>query len=1457
MADDSPAIVPAPVRTIFAKKVTNGAKPAKSWLIPAITALVLASAFGVYYFVYVASQREYLANRNFRSLAVLGDQIQTMVSVHGSILELAADLAETDRRHTHRKREDLEKFLVLRSEDVKLKGGDKERETRKDYLKYLAPSFELTESPIEVRAKPPKPYSRFDVRRRNGRWELVLAAQRHEGAKKDYIGSLELDGMLNPLAASLPFDDILLVSESGIICYQSNRAGPQFTTLTGLLQAQSDGAETKPTGSAGEAHAENRPDGATGGVPTGVNQNADQTWRTKSKHLTDVTLAGTRYKLFLQPVLVDVFSDEPDQKEPAREWVLCGLRSTKALQWEALSISSTSIIAFTALFLAVCMSGPLLKILFMNQRERLRLRELGILAIFLVLLTSVFTLSGLEAVGFPLNDDTEQQLEKLGDKLSSDIHTELQDMRDQLKEWCNAPSLVGDLRAAEDREVIRTTPPPDLPIPRGKKITPPATHYPYLNNVFWTDDDGHQIVKWGTSGYLTPMIDVSPLRIYSHAKSIYLEGKGPPFHFDSLVPPNKLEYLAALTITTEDCIPKLLTVERERKQIRKDVRGGSAFLTAQPFSLIDPILPLGYGFALLDQTGSVLFHSDKTRNLHENFLQESDWSRQLYAASFGHSTKRSLTLRYLGKDYQARVLPVAGVSQSPWSIIVYRDLTPVRTLNLQGMTMATTLLLMILTPPVIVLAVWCAIRQPRFAPEWLWPHPARVRTYVCQNAIYASLIIVLLFLGFTGSSEQNVLACITVPYAALLLTVWCFRTYAPIAKRPGRSGRRLQTSAVVVMLLGAICFVPAMSWPGVHSQIFKYLLGIGIIGALPLLVQPRHLLSTMLKRSLHPGEGLGQSAIRAETDSYAWRKCYVLSVVLLLLLLGVLTPMALFRVSLNVERRLGVKQAQLHLASALGQRLISTRERCAKDELSLAMCDELEGELKDELQAQLKQQLEPGQILLPVGKRPCIGENEHKPIWSRIVLDPLFPCAGKLPVELHPVKPDIQQGGELYKSWLQTLVYALHHDYNKEAAEMLGVIPDRFNPKPGSDFPDWTWINAGSAMTLRWHGVSLLEPGTIDGEADLVIRSNTPASSWLDTLTGAAVGAGVILAIGLVVWAVIRKIFLVNVVPLQITGARQAVECIREGRNVAILVPPISHWHLDAQKWTMDLKEVATGPKWAECLDLDTVPLNTVIEIVHFEYSSNDAEIDNQKFLLMNRLLQREHTQLAVVMSVPVSSVDYRRMFPLLEVVDLREEPLFWLKQYECPGRDLIWKECGPMPALWPIGAQLAKDIKTEDSHSEETVASEILERADAYYRLVWKECSSDQKFVLAQLAEDGLLNPTNLRAIRQLVRRGFITADPQFRIMNESFRRFLRSHTSADLERQWLDDSRRSGWGKVHGAFFTTMLLVGAFLLTTQNELWQSSAAYVTTALGALGTLSKLWNTYRGGAVGATEKAE
>ena len=234
-------------------------------------------------------------------------------------------------------------------------------------------------------------------------------------------------------ADSLPFDDILLVSDNGSVVYQNKNAGPQFTTLSSLLKAQVSGTAAEP----GKAAAPESKEGS-----------ADRPWQAGAIHLTDVMLAGTRYKLFVQPILLDVYTDNAARSEPAREWVLCGLRASSALEWEALSISYTSIIVFTALFFAICMGGPMLKVIFINHRERFRLREVAFLSLFLVLLSGVFTLTALQTVHFSMSDDVEAQLGSLGETLSNHIHDDLKHMREQLQEWCKAPQLIADLQVA-------------------------------------------------------------------------------------------------------------------------------------------------------------------------------------------------------------------------------------------------------------------------------------------------------------------------------------------------------------------------------------------------------------------------------------------------------------------------------------------------------------------------------------------------------------------------------------------------------------------------------------------------------------------------------------------------------------------------------------------------------------------------------------------------------------------------------------------------------------------------------------------------------------------------------------------------------------------------------------------------------------------------------------------------
>ena len=63
-------------------------------------------------------------------------------------------------------------------------------------------------------------------------------------------------------------------------------------------------------------------------------------------------------------------------------------------------------------------------------------------------------------------------------------------------------------------------------------------------------------------------------------------------------------------------------------------RGGDfkvASLTIPLRALIDPVIVPGFGFAVIDRDGEVLFHSDPRHSLVENFFDESDRSRRLRA----------------------------------------------------------------------------------------------------------------------------------------------------------------------------------------------------------------------------------------------------------------------------------------------------------------------------------------------------------------------------------------------------------------------------------------------------------------------------------------------------------------------------------------------------------------------------------------------------------------------------------------------------------------------------------------------------------------------------------------------------------------------------------------------------------------------------------------------------------
>ena len=218
---------------------------------------------------------------------------------------------------------------------------------------------------------------------------------------------------------------------------------------------------------------------------------------------------------------------------------------------------------------------------------------------------------------------------------------------------------------------------------------------------------------------------------------------------------------------------------------------------------------------------------------------------------------------------------------------------------------------------------------------------------------------------------------------------------------------------------------------------------------------------------------------------------------------------------------------------------------------------------------------------------------------------------------------------EIYSDWFRRLIYSLHHDYNESAAETLGVISDRAGFTAGDPAPDWTWQNEPSAITLVWHGAHPLSRNPPGKEAppeehDLVIRTAVQGFSFRRHMDSVGIATGVMLVVGGLFWALAQKLFLFHIAPAETERAAPARGIPSRGTQCpdsAAAGLRIGSGRSPPGSWTW--RSLATGPRWAELVDLDSVPHQTLIEVQHFEYTTGDPEIDNQKLLLLERLIHR------------------------------------------------------------------------------------------------------------------------------------------------------------------------------------------------------------------------------------------
>ncbi len=180
-----------------------------------------------------------------------------------------------------------------------------------------------------------------------------------------------------------------------------------------------------------------------------------------------------------------------------------------------------------------------------------------------------------------------------------------------------------------------------------------------LDVISWVNRNGRQVEKWTTKQQITALIrqDFQHFHDIVDESTWTLRGRDEPFTMEPLRSPTTSEMAFVFAVPTFDYDIPMLS------------------LNVKPPSLVDTLMPPGYGFAILAADGRVLFHSQSELSLSENFLREVDNPSDV--TQIIRSGKDAMwTGDYHGRRYSFYTKRLGALENCPWQLVTFQEVDP-------------------------------------------------------------------------------------------------------------------------------------------------------------------------------------------------------------------------------------------------------------------------------------------------------------------------------------------------------------------------------------------------------------------------------------------------------------------------------------------------------------------------------------------------------------------------------------------------------------------------------------------------------------------------------------------------------------------------------------------------------------------------------------------------------------
>ena len=478
-----------------------------------------------------------------------------------------------------------------------------------------------------------------------------------------------------------------------------------------------------------------------GSVPTKKSADsllADDFPAFSSSAMKDVDVGGETYKAFMLPV----------KNLNGQQLILCGLYSLSRYEHEAKRVSDSTLyllLFLTALFL---LSMPFIKLMTMNEVDRLGSWDLAQVIGSTMIVAVVFTTTFLYLK--TLNDKTTQETLQKNEAIASNI---LSSFKKDIDKAC-ASLIQCDSRATiSSGEIthnliyfknIKTLIEQKVKAPKTKNFVRDSTNFfidkfdKTLKRYFWLNRKGEQIFTWVTS-----MNDLSGGNFANRNYFMRITANQPDYHYknaDGSFTDFSIEPLISWRTAT------YRTVLCKRSGRKEE---SVACVSIIPTSVTQAIMPEGYAYVVIDKTGKVVYSSDSTRNQNENFLSECENS-DLFVSAIRSQIKTTISETIYGSEHTAIIQP-CFTSGLYLVVLANQDNTNLCMEQTILYTYSCTLALFIF---IVLLLLVIHLVKKRFAHDsinafsldWLWPVRTKEEGYFRVLRFNAALIVFSLLL---------------------------------------------------------------------------------------------------------------------------------------------------------------------------------------------------------------------------------------------------------------------------------------------------------------------------------------------------------------------------------------------------------------------------------------------------------------------------------------------------------------------------------------------------------------------------------------------------------------------------------------------------------------------------------------------------------------------------------------